>query len=62
MDIESYEKTIHAINLSKLLHLSEKSTINGKLIPHKRVKERIEETLKNNRKSPRREGQEITLR
>jgi prevent-host-death family protein len=46
MDIESYEKTIHAINLSKLLHLSEKSVIDGKLIPHKKVKERIEETLR----------------
>jgi prevent-host-death family protein len=45
MDIESYEKTIHAINLSKLLHLSEKSVIEGKLIPHEKVKERIEETL-----------------
>jgi hypothetical protein len=46
MDIESYEKTIHAINLSKLLHLSEKSAIDGKLIPHENVKERIEETLR----------------
>jgi prevent-host-death family protein len=46
MDIESYEKTIHAINLSKLLHLSEKSAIDGKLIPHKQVKEKIEETLR----------------
>jgi prevent-host-death family protein len=46
MDIESYEKTIHAINLSKLLHLSEKSAVNGKLIPHEKVKARIEETLK----------------
>jgi prevent-host-death family protein len=46
MDIESYEKTIHAINLSKLLHLSEKSAIDGKLIPHEKVKERIEETLR----------------
>jgi prevent-host-death family protein len=46
MDIESYEKTIQAINLSKLLHLSEKSAIDGKLIPHGKVKERIEETLR----------------
>jgi prevent-host-death family protein len=46
VDIESYEKTIHAINLSKLLHLSEKSAIEGKLIPHEKVKARIEETLK----------------
>jgi prevent-host-death family protein len=46
MDIESYEKTIHAINLSKLLQLSEKSAIDGKLIPHEKVKEKIEETLK----------------
>jgi prevent-host-death family protein len=45
MDIESYEKTIHAINLSKLLQLSEKSAAGGKLIPHEKVKERIEETL-----------------
>jgi prevent-host-death family protein len=46
VDIESYEKTIHAINLSKLLHLSEKSAAGGKLIPHEKVKERIEQTLK----------------
>jgi prevent-host-death family protein len=46
MDIESYEKTLHAINLSRLLHLSEKSAVDGKLIPHEKVKERIEETLK----------------
>jgi prevent-host-death family protein len=46
VDIESYEKTIQAINLSKLLHLSEKSAIDGKLIPHEKVKARIEETLK----------------
>jgi prevent-host-death family protein len=46
MDIESYEKTIHAVHLSKLLHLSEKSATVGKLIPHDKVKERIEKTLK----------------
>jgi prevent-host-death family protein len=51
MDIESYEKTIHAINLSKLLHLSEKSATmdgktDGKLLSHEKVKERIEETLR----------------
>jgi prevent-host-death family protein len=46
VDIESYEKTLYAINLSKLLHLSEKSVIDGKLIPHEKVKARIEETLK----------------
>jgi prevent-host-death family protein len=45
VDIESYEKTLHAINLSKLLHLSEKSVINGKLIPHEKVKAKIEETI-----------------
>jgi prevent-host-death family protein len=45
VDIESYEKTICAINLSRLLHLSEKSAIDGKLIPHEKVKARIEETL-----------------
>jgi prevent-host-death family protein len=46
IDIESYEKTIRAIALSKLLHLSEKSIIDGKLISHEKVKERIEETLR----------------
>jgi prevent-host-death family protein len=46
MDIESYGKTIRAINLSKLLHLSEKSAIDGKLIPHEKVKDKIEETLR----------------
>jgi prevent-host-death family protein len=46
IDIESYEKTIHAVNLSKLLQLSEKSAAGGKLIPHEKVKARIEETLK----------------
>jgi prevent-host-death family protein len=46
MDIESYEKTIRAVSLSKLLQLSEKSAAGAKLIPHKKVKERIEETLR----------------
>jgi prevent-host-death family protein len=46
VDIESYEKTQYAINLLKLLHLSEKSAIDGKLIPHEKVKAKIEETLK----------------
>ncbi|MDR1231776.1 MAG: type II toxin-antitoxin system Phd/YefM family antitoxin [Spirochaetaceae bacterium] len=46
IDIESYEKTIHAVHLSTLLHLSEKSVAGGTLIPHGKVKERIEETLK----------------
>jgi prevent-host-death family protein len=50
VDIESYEKTIHAINLSKLLHVSEKSAIDGKSIPHAKVKTRIEETLKRMKK------------
>jgi prevent-host-death family protein len=45
MDIESYEKTMHAITLSQLLHLSEKSALDGTLIPHEKVKERIEKTL-----------------
>jgi prevent-host-death family protein len=49
MDIASYEKTVRAVNLSKLLHLSEKSAINNKLIPHEKVKERIEQTLKRTR-------------
>ena len=42
VDIESYETTIRAINLAKLLNLSEKS---GKLIPHEKVKEKIEKSL-----------------
>jgi hypothetical protein len=50
MDIESDEKTIRAIGLSKLLQLSEKSAAGGKLIPHEKVKERIEETLKRQKK------------
>jgi prevent-host-death family protein len=50
IDIESYEKTIYAINLFKLLQLSEKSAIDGKLIPHEKVKEKIEKTLKRIRK------------
>jgi hypothetical protein len=29
-----------------LLQLSEKSAIDGKLVPHEKVKEKIEETLK----------------
>ena len=45
IDIESYQKTINAINLAKLLSFSEKDIKNGNLITHENAKKVFEKTL-----------------
>ena len=45
IDIESYQKTINAINLAKLLCFSEKDIKSGKLISHSNAKKVFEKTL-----------------
>jgi len=45
IDIESYQKTLNAINLAKLLNFGEKDIKNGKLISHKNAKKIFEKTL-----------------
>ena len=45
IDIESYQKTINAINLAKLLSFSEKDIKSGKLISHANAKKVFEKTL-----------------
>ena len=45
IDIESYQKTINAINLAKLLSLGEKDIKNGDLISHEDAKKVFEKTL-----------------
>jgi prevent-host-death family protein len=46
IDIESYQKTINAINLAKLLSFSEKNIKEGNTISHESAKKIFEETLK----------------
>ena len=45
IDIGSYQKTIDAINLAKLLSFGEKDIKNGNLIPHEDAKKIFEKTL-----------------
>jgi len=45
IDIESYQKTLNAINLAKLLSFGEKDIKNGNLISHEDAKKRFENTL-----------------
>ena len=45
IDIESYQKTINAINMAKLLSFSEKDIKNGNLITHENAKRIFEKTL-----------------
>jgi prevent-host-death family protein len=54
IDIESYQKTINAINLAKLLSFGEKDIKNGNVITHENAKKIFEKTLgrkKNNEKN-----------
>ena len=46
IDIESYQKTLNAINLAKLLSWGEKDIKNGNLITHENAKKIFEKTLK----------------
>ena len=50
IDIESYQKTINAINLAKLLSFGEKDIENGKVITHEQAKRVFEKTLGRNKK------------
>jgi prevent-host-death family protein len=45
IDIASYQKTINAINLAKLLSFGEKDIKNGNVIPHEDAKKIFEKTL-----------------
>ena len=45
IDIESYQKTINAINLAKLLSFGEKDIKNGNLITHEKAKKILKKTL-----------------
>lgn len=53
IDIESYQKTINAINLAKLLSFGEKDIKTGKTVSHGNAKKIFEKTLsrKNNAKN-----------
>jgi prevent-host-death family protein len=50
IDIESYQKTINAITLAKLLSFGEKDIKDGNLVTHENAKKIFEKTL--NRKKP----------
>jgi prevent-host-death family protein len=45
IDIESYQKTLNAINLAKLLSFGEKDIKMGNVIPHENAKKIFEKTL-----------------
>jgi prevent-host-death family protein len=45
IDIESYQKTLNAIHLAKLLSFGEKDIKNGKVITHDSAKKIFEKTL-----------------
>jgi prevent-host-death family protein len=45
IDIESYQKTINAINLAKLLSFGEKDIKNENIISHENAKKLFEQTL-----------------
>jgi len=48
IDINSYQKTINAITLAKLLSFGEKDIKNGKTITHENAKKIFEKTLSGN--------------
>ena len=45
IDVESYQKTLNAINLAKLLSFGEKDIKNGNLVSHEDAKKVFEKTL-----------------
>ena len=45
IDIESYQKTLNAINLAKLLSFSETDLKNGNIVTHEEAKKRFEKTI-----------------
>jgi prevent-host-death family protein len=46
IDIESYQKTLNAINLAKLLSFSEMDLKNGNIVTHEEAKKRFEKTIR----------------
>jgi prevent-host-death family protein len=46
IDIESYQKTLNAINLAKLLSFSEIDLKNGNIVTHEEAKKRFEKTIR----------------
>jgi len=45
LDIESYQRTLNAVNLAKLLSFSEKDLINGNTVTHEEAKKRFKKTI-----------------
>jgi prevent-host-death family protein len=45
IDIESYQKTLNAINLAKLLNFSEIDLKNGNVVTHEEAKKRFKKTM-----------------
>jgi len=45
IDINSYQKTINAVNLAKLLSFGEKDIKNGKTVTHNNAKKIFEKTI-----------------
>ncbi|MDR2865506.1 MAG: type II toxin-antitoxin system Phd/YefM family antitoxin [Spirochaetaceae bacterium] len=45
IDIDSYQKTLNAINLAKLLSFSELDIKNANVVTHENAKKRFEKTL-----------------
>ena len=45
IDIDSYKRTLNAINLAKLLSFSEIDLKNGNVVTHENAKKRFERTL-----------------
>jgi prevent-host-death family protein len=45
IDIESYQKTLNAINLAKLLSFSEIDLKKGNIVTHEEAKKRFEKTI-----------------
>ena len=49
IDIDSYQKTINAVHLAKLLSFGEKDIKSGNMIPHENAKKIFENTLSRNK-------------
>jgi prevent-host-death family protein len=45
IDINSYQKTLNAVNLAKLISISEKDLQAGKIVNHESAKKRFEKTI-----------------
>jgi prevent-host-death family protein len=45
IDVDSYQRTINAVNLAKLISISEKDLQAGKVVSHEDAKKRFEKTI-----------------